>query len=278
MIRSLFLPRSALLAAALLAFVPLAAHAADEPAAAPATHEPAAAPATHEIEIPDGHFQHEGVFGTYDRAALQRGYQVYRQVCANCHSLKQLYYRNLQDIGLTENEVKALAMEAKVEDGPNDEGQMFERPGRPSDRLPVPFANDKAARAANGGALPPDLSLIAKAREGGSDYIHALLTGYADAPAGMTINEGLHYNTYFGGHQIAMPPPLTTDGVAVLSFADGTTPSVEEAAHDVATFLTWAAEPHMEERKRMGVQVMIFLAVFAGIMLAAKRRIWREAH
>jgi len=217
----------------------------------------------------------DGPFGTYDRAQLQRGYKVYKEVCSACHSMKYIAFRNLEDIGFNEAEVKALAAGFQVTDGPNDQGEMFQRAGRPSDKFPAPFPNDKAARAANGGALPPDLSLIAKAREEGSTYIHAILTGYEDAPAGFKLAEGMNYNKYFAGQQIAMPKPLSDDQV---TFDDGTKSTLDQEARDVAAFLMWTAEPKLEERHRMGFKVVIFLIVLTGLFLAAKKRIWRNLH
>lgn len=237
-----------------------------------------AAPAAQAAEgthIPNAGFSFEGIFGTYDRASAQRGFQVYSQVCSACHSMHLLSYRNLTELGLTPAQVAAIASQVQVQDGPNDEGQMFERPGRPSDRFHSPFPNPEAARAANNGALPPDLSLMAKAREGGANYIYALLTGYEDPPAGMTMGDGMHYNRYFPGHQIAMNPPLNPD---VVEFADHTPATVQNMAHDVATFLQWAAEPELEVRRAMGVKIVIFLVFLAGIAYAVKRRVWANAH
>ncbi|WP_298727101.1 cytochrome c1 [uncultured Ferrovibrio sp.] len=216
-----------------------------------------------------------GPFGTFDRGELQRGYQVYKEVCASCHAMKYVAFRNLRDIGFSEAEVKALAATFEVTDGPNDDGEMFQRPALPSDKFPSPFPNEKAARAANGGAYPPDLSLIAKARMHGPDYLYALLTGYKDAPNGFTVGEGLHYNEAFPGHQIAMPKPLNEDQV---TYADGTKATVEQMSRDVSAFLMWAAEPKLEERKRMGLKVMIFLVILTGLFFAAKKRIWRDVH
>ncbi len=215
----------------------------------------------------------QGMFGKYDRAALQRGFQVYKQVCAACHGMHYLSYRNLADLGYNEAEIKSIASEYTVTDGPNDAGDMFERPARPSDRFKAPFANEQAARAANNGALPKDLSLMAKARHGGQDYLYSLLTGFEEAPAGVTIPQGMYYNKYFEGHQIAMPPPLNEGAV---SYADGTTASVDQMAKDVSQFLAWAAEPKLEERKKMGFQVLIFLVVFSFIMYGAKKQVWRD--
>jgi ubiquinol-cytochrome c reductase cytochrome c1 subunit len=227
------------------------------------------------IHIPNTPFSFDGVFGTYDRASAQRGFQVYKEVCSACHAMRLLSYRNLRDLGLSEQEVAAIAATVEVQDGPNDEGQMFERPGRPSDRFRSPFPNPQAARAANNGAYPPDLSVIAKAREGGADYIFALLTGYADPPAGMTMMDGMNYNRYFPGHQIAMAAPLNPDQV---QFADGTPGTVENMARDVATFLQWAAEPELEERRAMGVKVIIFLTILGGLAYAVKRKVWADVH
>jgi ubiquinol-cytochrome c reductase cytochrome c1 subunit len=224
---------------------------------------------------PRQHWSFSGFFGTYDRAALQRGYQVYKEVCAACHSMRLLSYRNLSALGFSEDEVKAIAAGFEVTDGPNDQGEMFKRPGRPSDRFVSPFPNEEAARAANNGAYPPDLTLITKAREYGADYVHALLTGYADPPAGVALQPGMSYNKYFPGHQIAMAPPLAENAV---SFADGTKATVPQMAHDVANFLTWAAEPEMEVRKRMGVKVVLFLIVLSGLLYAVKRKVWKGVH
>jgi len=226
--------------------------------------------------VPSSGWHHDGITGTYDRASLQRGYQVYKQVCSVCHSLKLLTYRDLADLGFSEPEVKALAAEASVHDGPNENGDMFDRPGRPSDFFVNPFPNDLAARAANQGALPPDLSLIVKARKGHEDYIFSLLTGFGNPPpANEKIMPGMYFNPYFPGHQIAMPPPLADDAV---SFADGTAAKIEQEAKDVAQFLTWASEPKMEIRKQTGLKVVLFLIIFAGVMYGVKRRIWSHLH
>jgi ubiquinol-cytochrome c reductase cytochrome c1 subunit len=236
---------------------------------------PAAYAAEGEVHIPDGNFSFQGVFGTFDRAAAQRGFQVYKEVCASCHAMKQLSYRNLRELGLSEAEVRAIAATVTVTDGPNDEGAMFERPGRPTDRFRSPFANEQAARAANNGALPPDLSVITKARENGANYLNALLNGYTDPPAGFNLMEGMHYNEYFPGHQIAMPKPLNDDQV---QFHDGTKATVEQMAHDVTTFLAWAAEPELEQRRQMGVRIILFLTILGGLAYAVKRKIWHDVH
>ncbi len=196
-------------------------------------------------------------------------------MCAGCHSLSLLAYRHLAGIGFDEEAIKAIAAQDTVTDGPNDEGEMFERPARPADRVKAPFPNPQAARAANNGALPPDLSLITKARKGGADYVYALMTGYVEPPAEVTVQEGMNYNAYFPGHQIAMPAPLSEDAV---TYADGTPASVEQMAHDVTTFLAWAAEPEMEARKRMGVKTILFLIVLTGLFYAVKRKVWADVH
>jgi ubiquinol-cytochrome c reductase cytochrome c1 subunit len=232
-------------------------------------------PVVHAIEIPDHHFSFEGLFGTFDRGALQRGFQVYQGVCATCHSLDLVSYRHLEALGYNADEIKAIAAAVTVTDGPNDEGEMFDRPGQPSDRFKAPFANEQAARFANNGAYPPDLSLIAKARAGGPDYIVALLTGYHEPPAGFELGEGMSYNAYFTGHQIAMPPPLSQDSV---TYQDGTAATVEQMSADVATFLMWTAEPHLETRKQTGVKVVLFLLVMTGLLYAAKRKVWADLH
>jgi cytochrome c1 len=217
-------------------------------------------------------------FGHFDRAQLQRGYRVYKDICANCHSMRFLSYRNLGEPGgpqFSEKAVEVLASQAQVTDGPDDTGKMFQRPGRPSDRFRSPYANDQAARAANNGALPPDLSVMAKARQGGPDYIYALLTGYEQPPADMEMSKGMQYNTAFPGHQIAMPNPLV-DGV--IDYTDGTKPTVENYAKDVSAFMMWAAEPKLEERYKVGARIMIFLIVFAVIMYLSKRAVWARLH
>lgn len=228
-----------------------------------------------EAHAPELHWSFSGLFGTFDRGALRRGFQVYKNVCAGCHGLRLVAYRNLMDIGFTEAEVKAIAAEATFMDGPNDSGEMFERPGKPSDRFKSPFANEQAARASNNGALPPDLSLIIKARVGGPDYVHGILTGYKEAPAGFVVPEGMHYNEYFAGHNIAMPPPLSEGAV---EYADGTKATLDQLAQDVVTFLSWTSEPELEVRKRTGVKVILFLLLLTGLFYVVKRRIWADVH
>jgi ubiquinol-cytochrome c reductase cytochrome c1 subunit len=234
---------------------------------------PVAAFAADGIAPPEQKWPHQGLTGTYDRAALQRGFQVYKEVCAACHAMKYLSYRDLKQLGYSDAEVKAIAAEYTVTDGPNDDGEMFERAARPSDRFKAPFANDKAARAANGGALPADLSLIVKSRPYGEDYIYALLTGYEAPPEGTEMMTGMHWNKYFPGHQIAMAAPLMDGQV---TYSDGSSASLEQAARDVTQFLAWASEPHMEARKFTGFKVVLFMLVFSAILYATKRKVWRS--
>ncbi|PZU85247.1 MAG: cytochrome c1 [Chelatococcus sp.] len=240
-----------------------------------------------------------GPFGTFDRAQLQRGFKVYKEVCASCHSMSLLRFRNLSQPGgpeFTPGQVTALAATYQIKDGPNESGEMFDRPGRPADAFPAPFANEQAARAANGGAYPPDLSVIAKARtyergfpkfvfdiftqyqEQGPDYLHALLTGYRDPPKDFPpLLPGQNYNTYMPGHLLAMPKPLNDGQIEYPKGPDGKSPvpeTVDQYSRDVSAFLVWAAEPHMEARKRLGMQVMIFLAIFAGLLYYTKKKIW----
>jgi ubiquinol-cytochrome c reductase cytochrome c1 subunit len=225
---------------------------------------------------PSQNWSFGGLFGTFDRAAVQRGFQGFREICAACHGLGYIAYRNLEALGFSADEVKAIAAEYTVIDGPNEEGEMFERPARPSDRWVPPFPNDNAARATNNGALPPDLSLITKARKKGHDYLYALLTGYEEEPpADVEVMEGMYYNAYFPGHQIVMPPPLAEDAV---EYADGTPATVDRMARDLVQFLAWAAEPELEERKRMGIKVSLFLIVFTGMLYAVKRKVWADVH
>ncbi|MFT8243776.1 cytochrome c1 [Roseomonas sp. BN140053] len=226
-------------------------------------------------EIPDANFSFSGPLGTFDRAELQRGAQIYLQVCANCHSMHLLSYRNLRDIGLSAQQVEAIAASVQVPGAPNDEGVVADRPGRPTDRFRSPFPNEAAARTANGGALPPDLSVLVKAREEGADYVHALLTGYRDPPAGVHVPEGMHYNEFYPGHMIAMPKPLN-DGQ--LSFPGQDNPSLDQLSRDVTAFLTWAAEPNLEARHSMGVRIVIFLLVLWGLAFMLKRKLWADLH
>lgn len=243
--------------------------------AAVSTPANAAGDAKHPAEM---NWQFDGLFGTYDRNALRRGFQVYKEVCASCHSLNQIAFRNLSQEGgpeFSEAEVKAIAKEYLVEDGPDDYGDMFERDALPRDKFPSPYPNENAARAANGGAYPPDLSLITKARGGGADYIHALLSGYEEAPEGVEMRAGLYYNPYMAGGKIAMPVPLLEE---LVEYSDGTEATVEQMSMDVTHFLNWTAEPELEQRKRMGFMVLIYLSIFAGLMFFSMRKIWADLH
>ncbi|WP_416900248.1 MAG: cytochrome c1 [Minwuia sp.] len=226
----------------------------------------------------DVSFEHAGPFGAYDRAAVQRGLQVYKQVCAGCHGLKYVAFRTLTGVGFSEDQVKAIAAESTVTDGPDSSGEMFDRPARPADRFPSPFANDQAAAAAFGVA-PPDLSLMSKARPHGDAYIYSLLTGYDEPDAEgheITCGDGTYVNPYFlAGNCIAMAPPLFDDAV---EYADGTPATSAQMAKDVTTFLAWAAEPKMEERKQMGVKVILFLIFLSVLLYLAKKQIWGRLH
>ena len=254
---------------------------------------PASAQLSEQVPPPRQSWSFAGPFGRYDEAQLQRGFKIYKEVCSNCHSLNLLSFRNLADAGgpgFTEAQAEALASDYKIKDL-DDSGQPTERPGRAADHFPAPFANEAAAKAANGGTAPPDMSTLAKARgyqrgfpwfifdiftqyqEQGPDYIHAILTGYKDAPKGFTLPPNGHYNEYFPGHAIAMPPPLQDGQV---QFDDGSPATLAQYSKDVAAFLMWAAEPHLVQRKRIGFQVMIFLIVLAGLLYFTKKKVWHE--
>ncbi len=240
-------------------------------------------------ELKKQEWSFDGIFGRFDNAQLQRGYQVYKEVCANCHAMHLVSFRNLMDIGFTEDQVKEIASEYEVEDGPDDNGDMFMRAAIPADRFPSPFPNEKAAAVANGGAVPPDLSLMAKARVGGPDYIYSLMTGFAsDVPGEPAewwveyqeehghephFNESKWFNNYFPGFAISMPPQLMDD---LVSYEDGTPATVDQIAKDVTSFLTWAAEPELNARKSMGIKVLAFLAVLTILLYALKKSLWRN--
>jgi len=227
------------------------------------------------IEIPHIDWSFDGPFGTFDRAAAQRGLQVYQEACSICHGLDLVAYRHLADIGYDEEQIEAIAAQRQVVDGPDENGEMFERDALPSDFFVPPYPNENAAKAANSGALPPDLSLIVKSRPGGADYVRALLTGYEEPPADFEGSASTYYNAYFPGHQIAMPQPLYEDGV---TYADGTEATIEQMAYDVTTFMAWAAEPELEARKRLGVKVILFLLVLTGLLYAYKKKVWSDLH
>ena len=216
----------------------------------------------------------KGLFGKFDRASLQRGYQVYTEVCAACHSMKYLSYRNLSEKGGPEFSVaqaKAIAASFEVTDGPNADGDMFQRPGKLSDKFVMPYENVKAAEAANGGAYPPDMSVLVKARGGGVDYIYSLLQGYEEAPSGVTLDDGVHYNKYMYGNKIKMSAPLSDD---IIEYSDGTKATVEQMSKDVTTFLMWAAEPSLEARHQMGFKAIIYLIILTILVYFSMKRIW----
>jgi ubiquinol-cytochrome c reductase cytochrome c1 subunit len=228
--------------------------------------------AEEDIQPPSQNWSFSGPFGTFDRASAQRGFQVYNEVCSACHAMKYLSYRNLAGIGLSPAEIKAIASTKTVPGDLDDDGKPTTRPGLPSDHFVSPFPNDKAAKAANNGALPPDQSLLVSARPDGANYVYALVgLGYVDAPAGVKVPDGLFYNKYFPGHNIHMPPPLSDGSV---TYADGTKATVQQEAKDVTTFLYYAANPEMETRKHLGVRVVGFLVLLTGVTYAAKRRLW----
>ena len=224
--------------------------------------------ALHPAQYP---WPQRSMLGTYDHASIRRGFEVYKQVCATCHSMTRLAYRNLVGVSHTAAEAKALAEEVEVQDGPNDVGDMYMRPGKPADYFQPPYANENAARAANNGAYPPDLSLIAKARHGGEDYIFALLTGYREPPAGVEIRQGLHYNPYFPGGAIAMAQQLY-DGM--VDYSDGTPATASQMAKDVSAFLGWAAEPNQDDRKLMGLRAVALLSMLSLLTWYSKRAKW----
>lgn len=223
--------------------------------------------------LPKQKWNFSSITGTFPRDSLQRGFQVFKEVCSTCHSLKRVAYRNLKALGYNDDQVKFIASQYQVTDGPNQEGQMFQRTALASDHFVGPYPNDNAARAANNGALPPDLSLIIKARPGGADYVYALLTGYTTPPKGMVMGNNQYYNQFFPHHMISMAPPLKE---GLVNYNDGTKATVQQMAHDVTTFLAWASEPEMEDRKQLGVQVMLYLFVMTIVFYFTKRRIWKN--
>ena len=216
----------------------------------------------------------KGLFGKFDRGSLQRGYQVYTEVCSSCHSMKYLSYRNLGEKGgpeFSEAVVKSIASSFEVIDGPNSDGEMFTRPGKLSDKFVMPYENVKAAEAANGGAYPPDMSVLVKARGGGVDYIYSLLQGYDEVPSGMILDDGVYYNKYMYGNKIKMASPLS-DGI--VEYGDGTNATIEQMSKDVTTFLMWAAEPHLESRHRMGFKAIVYLIILTILVYFSMKKIW----
>ena len=226
------------------------------------------------IKLLEVDWSFKGITGKFDRSSLQRGYQVYTEVCASCHSMNLVSYRNLGEPGGPEfslDQVKAIAANFEVEDGPNSDGEMFTRPARPSDKFVSPYPNVQAATAANGGAYPPDMSVLVKARKGGSNYIYSVLMGYEDPPVGFELEDGVYYNKYMDGKKIKMSNPLSE---GIVTYADGTLATEDQMAKDVTTFLTWTAEPHLETRHKMGVKVIIFLTIFSLLVYLSMRKIW----
>ncbi|EIM23525.1 hypothetical protein E3Q22_01027 [Wallemia mellicola] len=223
------------------------------------------------LHAPHFPWSHNGYLDSFDHNSIRRGYQVYREVCSSCHSLDRIAWRNLVAVSHTSDEARAMAEEVEYTDGPNDQGESFQRPGKLADYMPAPYPNEEASRAANGGALPPDLSLMVKARHGGADYIMALLTGYQDPPAGISVAEGMNFNPYFPGGQIAMGRVLF-DGL--VEYDDGTPATTTQMAKDVSTFLSWASEPEHDDRKKMGMQAVIVLSAMTAISLYVKRLKW----
>ena len=226
------------------------------------------------VDFIETNWSFSGLFGTFDRSSLQRGYQVYQEVCSGCHSMKHLSYRNLQEEGgpeFTESEAKAIAAQFDVTDGPNSDGEMFERPGRLSDKFVMPYPNVQASIAANGGAYPPDMSVLAKARAGGADYLYSLLLGYEDPPEGFELDEVVYYNKFMSGNKIKMSAPLDDD---LVTYADGTKATTEQMAKDVTTFLVWAAEPHLESQHKMGFRTIIYLLILLSLVYFSKQKVW----
>ena len=230
--------------------------------------------AAEKTELLKTDWSFNGLFGKFDRGSLQRGYQVYSEVCASCHSMKYLSYRNLSEKGGPEfsiEQAKAIAASFEITDGPNADGEMFERPGKLSDKFLMPYANEKEAQAANGGAYPPDMSVLAKARSGGADYLYSVLLGYEEPPSGITLDDGVYYNKYIYGNNIKMAKPLDDD---LVEYSDGTIASEEQLAKDVVTFLVWAAEPHLETRHRMGFKVIVYLIILTILVYFSMKKIW----
>ncbi len=230
--------------------------------------------AAEKVEYLKTDWSFKGLFGKFDRGALQRGYQVYTEVCSSCHSMKYLSYRNLSEKGgpeFTEQEAKSIAASFEVTDGPNADGDMFTRPGKLSDKFVMPYDNKKAAQAANGGAYPPDMSVLVKARGGGANYIYSLLQGYEDPPVGITMDDGVYYNKYMYGNKIKMANQLSN---GLVEYGDGTDATVEQMSKDVTTFLTWAAEPHLEARHRMGFKAIVYLIILTVLVYFSMKKIW----
>ena len=223
-------------------------------------------------DLPKHNWSFKGLTGTFDKSSVQRGFKVYREVCSGCHSMSLLYYRDLIDIGFSDEEVKAIAAEYTVIDGPNEEGEMFERSAKPSDRFVSPFANEQEARVNNNGSYPPDLSVITKAKKHGPDYIFNLLLGYTEPPVDFELGEGMYFNKWKEGYQISMAQPLDEGYV---DYDDGTENTLPQLAEDITNFLVWSAEPELEERKKLGIKVLLFFIVLGSIVFIVKNRLWR---
>ena len=224
---------------------------------------------------PKQQWSFDGLTGKFDISSIQRGYKVYREVCSGCHSMNLLYYRDLIDVGFSEEEVKAIAAEYTVLDGPNDDGEMFERSAKPSDHFVSPFKNEQEARVSNNGSYPPDLSVITKTKKNGPDYIYNLLMGYTEPPEDFELGEGMYYNKWKEGHQIAMAQPLDEGYV---DYDDGTENSLHQLSKDITYFLVWAAEPELEERKRMGIKVLLFFIIAGALVFLVKKNLWKKIH
>ena len=225
-------------------------------------------------ELLEINWSFNGIFGVFDRSSLQRGYQVYQEVCSGCHSIQHLNYRNLSEEGgpmFSENEAKAIAAQFEVIDGPNSDGEMFTRPGKLSDKFVKPYPNVEASTAANGGAYPPDMSVLAKARAGGANYIYSLLLGYEEAPSGFELDDGVYYNKYMPGNKIKMSSPLS-DGL--IEYSDGIESTTEQMAKDITTFLVWASEPHLESQHKTGFKTIIYLIILLTLVYLSKQKVW----
>ena len=226
------------------------------------------------INLLEANWSFDGIFGTFDRASLQRGYQVYQEVCSGCHSVQHLSYRNLSEKGgpeFSESEAQAIAAQFEITDGPNSEGEMFTRTGKLSDKFASPYPNVQASTAANGGAYPPDMSVLAKARPGGANYIYSLLLGYEESPAGFELDDGVYYNKFMSGNKIKMSSPLS-DGL--VEYSDGTKSTTEQMATDITAFLVWASEPHLEAQHRMGFKTIIYLIILFTLVYLSKQKVW----
>lgn len=215
----------------------------------------------------------KGIFGRFDYSSIQRGFQVYREVCSGCHGIRHIAYRNLEEIGYSKDEVKMIASEYELMDGPNDEGEMFERFAKPSDKFVGPYLNTNEARLANNGSYPPDLSLIVKARKGGADYLYNLLNGYKEPPKNFELSDGMYYNTVYPGNQIAMVAPIVDE---IVEYFDNTPATQDQIIRDITSFLVWTSEPELELRKSMGVKVLFFLVLITLMLLAVKRKVWKD--